>query len=189
MTRSGETGRTGREGGRRRWLVWAGAVAAVAVVAIVALGATQPADPYLVDPAAPPPVEGFGQIAFRVEGATASAAERCALLAETADQRARGLMNRTDLAGHDGMVFRFESDTSGSFWMKDTPLPLSIAWFDSSGVFVSSADMEPCLDQPSCPTYSPERPYRYALEVPQGELPALGVGPGSRLVLQGPCGG
>ena len=187
MTETRETGHTGGEG-RRRWLVWAGALGAVVVVAIVALGASQPADPYLVDPAAPAPVEGFGQIAFRVEGPTDSAAKRCALLAETAEQRSRGLMHRTDLAGHDGMIFRFEADTSGSFWMKDTPLPLSIAWFDSSGTYVSSTDMEPCLNQPSCPTYSAAGPYRFALEVPQGELPALGVGPGSRLVVEGACG-
>ncbi len=160
----------------------------LAVVVILALGANQPADPYLVDERAPAPVEGFGQIAFRVEGAGGSAAEHCALLAETAEQRSRGLMNRTDLAGHDAMIFRFEEDTTGAFWMKDTPLPLSIAWFDSSGTFVSSTDMEPCLNQPSCPTYSATGPYRLALEVPQGELPALGVGPGSRLVVEGPCG-
>ena len=159
----------------------------VVVVVIVAAVANQPADPYLVDQAAPAPVEGFGQIAFRVEGPTGSAAERCALLAESAEQRTRGLMNRTDLAGHDGMIFRFEADTSGSFWMKDTPLPLSIAWFDSSGAFVSSTDMEPCLNRPSCPTYSAAGPYRFALEVPQGALPDLGVGPGSRVVLGGPC--
>lgn len=174
---------------RRGWLLWAGGVAVVAVVAgVVVLGANHPADPYLVDQSAgPAPVEGFGQIGFRVEGSPVSSTERCALLADTPEQRSQGLMRRTDLAGHDGMIFRFPADTTGSFWMKDTPMPLSIAWFDSSGAFVSATDMEPCLDLPACPTYAAARPYRFALEVPKGALPALGVVPGSRLVVGGPC--
>ena len=131
-------------------------------------------------------VEGFGSVAYRVS--TLTAAERCALLAESALQRARGLMGRTDLAGYDGMLFVFESDTTTGFWMKDTPLPLSIAWFDASGRFVSAADMQPCLNRGSdCPSYPPAGAYRYALEVPQGGLGALGIGPGAVLTLGGPC--
>jgi uncharacterized membrane protein (UPF0127 family) len=173
----------------RGWLIWTGALAVVVVAAgVVVLGANHPADPYFADQSGTPaPVDGFGQIGFRVDGSPVSSTQRCALLADTAEQRSRGLMRRTDLAGHDGMIFRFPADTTGSFWMKDTPLPLSIAWFDSAGAFVSAADMEPCLDRPSCPTYSAAGPYRFALEVPKGALPALGVGPGSRLLLGGPC--
>jgi len=131
-------------------------------------------------------VEGFGAVAYRVS--TMPAAERCALLAESALQKARGLMGRTDLAGHDGMLFVWDSDTSGGFWMKDTVLPLSIAWFDAGGRFVSSADMEPCLNRGSnCPNYDPAGPYRFALEVPQGKLAAMGIGPGSVLQVGGPC--
>ncbi|MFP5317818.1 MAG: DUF192 domain-containing protein [Acidimicrobiia bacterium] len=132
------------------------------------------------------PVDGFGTVAYRVS--TTPAAARCALLADSALARARGLMNRTDLAGFDGMLFVFQSDTTGGFWMKDTPLPLSIAWFDSAGRFVSSADMEPCLNRGSdCPSYSARGPYRYALEVPQGGLGELGIGPGAVLTLGEPC--
>lgn len=175
------------EGRRRGWLWWVGGLLVVVVVsAVVVLGANRPADPYFAEPVRTP-VDGFGQIGFRVDGSAASSTQRCALLADTAEQRAQGLMRRTDLAGHDGMIFRFETDTSGSFWMKDTPMPLSIAWFDSSGRFVSSADMEPCLNRPTCPTYAADGPYRYALEVPKGGLPGLGVGPGSKLVLGGRC--
>lgn len=165
----------------------------VGALAFIAIGANQPPDPTLR------PAEGqvgsgrtpfgdFGEIGFRVEGSTAqTAATRCALLAETAAQQSRGLMNRTDLGGYDGMIFRFAADYSGPFHMKDTPLPLSIAFFDASGQFVSTADMAPCLNQTSCPTYSAARPYRYALEVPQGHLGGLGIGPGARLVTTGPC--
>ena len=56
------------------------------------------------------------------------------------------------------------------------------------GTFVSSADMEPCLDRRVVPDVSPRRPYRYALEVPQGDLDKLGIGPGSRVEVDGGCG-
>ena len=131
------------------------------------------------------PVEGFGTISYRIS--TMPAAERCALLAESLLQRSRGLMNRTDLGGFDGMLFVWDSDSSGGFWMKDTPLPLSIAWFDASGRFVSAADMEPCVGKDSCPNYDPAGPYRYALEVPQGGLAVLGIRPGSVMTPGGPC--
>ncbi|MDQ4132945.1 MAG: DUF192 domain-containing protein [Actinomycetota bacterium] len=126
------------------------------------------------------PVPGFGEIAFRIDGGTL----RHALLADTTEQHSRGLMNRTDLAGYDGMLFRFPSDTTGTFYMLNTPLPLSIAWFDADGRFVSATDMEPCLNRSDCPTYAASGPYRYALEVPQGDLAELGIGPGSRLELE-----
>ncbi len=138
-----------------------------------------------VSPSGRRPFGGLREVAFRI--ASLPAFERCALLAETAAQRQRGLMERTDLGGYDGMLFVFESDVEGGFWMKDTPMPLSIAWFDSAGRLVSTADMEPCLGRSSCPSYAPSGPYRYALEVPQGGLAALGVGPGAVLSVGGPC--
>ncbi len=122
-------------------------------------------------------VPGFGEVTFRIDGGT----PRHALLAETSEQHSRGLMNRKDLAGYDGMLFRFSRDQTGTFYMLNTPLPLSIAWFDADGRFVSATDMEPCLDRTECPLYAAKGPYRYALEVPQGDLPKLGIGPGSRL--------
>ncbi|MGI8810210.1 MAG: DUF192 domain-containing protein [Acidimicrobiales bacterium] len=162
-------------------------------LAFVTQGANGPRDPTLR------PAEGevslnrtpfgdFSEIGFRIEGGAAQVtAARCALLAETAAQQSLGLMQRKDLSGYDGMLFKFASDTDGSFWMKDTPLPLSIAFFDASGQFVSTTDMAPCIHQPRCPTYGPARPYRWALEVPEGALPRLSIGPGTRLVAGGPC--
>ena len=96
-------------------------------------------------------------------------------------------MNRTDLAGHDGMLFRLQADTTVTFYMKDTPLPLSIAWFDGNGEFVSATDMDPCLGRDDCPLYPAARPYRYALEVRRGGLAGLGIGPGSWLTTKGAC--
>ena len=174
-----------------RWAIVA--LLAVAALAFLAVGANGPKDPTLK------PAEGqvtlnrtpfgdFGEIGFRIEGGSAQAtAVRCALLAETAAQQERGLMGRLDIGGYDGMLFRFSSDTNTTFYMKDTPLPLSIAFFDATGRFVSTTDMVPCIHQATCPTYAAPRPYRFALEVPQGALPRLGIGPGTRLVTTGPC--
>ena len=130
------------------------------------------------------PVAGFGEIAFRVQG---TPAQRCALLAETENQRQKGLMQRTDLSGYDGMLFLFPSNETGGFWMFNTPLPLSIAWFDGNGRLVSTADMTPCVNSPTCPSYFPTGAYRSALEVPQGGLGALGIGPGAVISFGGAC--
>ncbi len=149
-------------------------------------GANRPPDPSLRgDEGGRQPVEGFGSIAFRMD--RMAGATRCALLAQTEAQRGKGLMGRTNLAGYDGMLFVFPEDTRGSFYMLNTPLPLSIAWFDASGRFVSAADMEPCLAGPECPLYSATGPYRYALEVPKGGLDELGVGPGAVIEIGGEC--
>lgn len=133
---------------------------------------------------------GFGEVAFTItpaRGASATAAEFCALLAESERQRARGLMGRRDLAGYDGMLFRFDADTTAAFYMRNVPVALSIAWFTADGRFVSSTDMAPCPDQEGCPTYAPARPYRLALEVLQGGLDRLGVAEGSVLTVGGAC--
>jgi uncharacterized protein len=114
----------------------------------------------------------------------------CLLLARLAEQRSRGLMEVTDLGDYAGMLFEFEEDSAGAFYMANTPTPLSIAFLTADGAVVSTADMEPCLDtEPvDCPLYPPDGPYRYAVEVPQGELDDLGLdGPGARLVTTGGC--
>jgi uncharacterized membrane protein (UPF0127 family) len=181
--------RRSKEGRRRRGqlIFWSGVLVATAVLtAVVLLGANRPPDPELL-PAGRTPIDGFGSVAYRVQGGPGvpgeEATERCALLAATSEQHQRGLMGRTDLGGYDGMLFRFDADTTTSFYMKDTLIPLSIAWFDADGLFVSATDMEPCPDRVGCPTYGAAAPYRYALEVAKGGLPALGIGPGAQLVV------
>ncbi len=187
----------------RRALSWGvPALVLLAVVAFLMQGADRPANPSFRvgsdagggvggGPEGTPGrtrVLGFGEITFRVDdtgvlfgGSGSASGVRCALLAASAEQQSLGLMGRTDLSGYDGMLFRFTDDTQGAFYMKNTLVPLSIAWFDADGEFVDTADMPPCGDQPVCPTYGPDRPYRYALEVLQGDLPELGIGPGTRL--------
>ena len=154
-------------------------------LAFVARGADRPPDPHFVAAGGNGSVPGFTDVAFRVDRAAGVA--RCALLADTEEQRAKGLMGRTDLAGRDAMVFRFPTDTSAGFYMRNTPMPLSLGWFDASGRFLGATDMAPCGDRSGCPTYSPPGPYRQAVEVPQGGLGRLGMVAGSRLEVGGPC--
>lgn len=172
-----------RRGTISRWV--AGVVVAAGLVGFLTVGANRPSDPHLLAHSSRPQVAGFGEIAYRIMGV---GNPRCALLADTGAQQQRGLMNRTDLADHDGMLFRFHADTTTGFYMKDTPMPLSIAWFDAEGRFVSSAEMEPCLERADCPTYQAARPYRFALEVGRGGLSDQGIGAGSHLSVGGTCG-
>ncbi len=186
--RPADTDASPDDGKRRRGTMvrWgAGVLVVIGLLAFVTVGANRPADPHLLPHPGRPQVAGFGEIAYRIDRAASN--DRCALLADTDAQQQQGLMNRTDLAGHDGMLFRFHGDTRVGFYMKDTLIPLSIAWFDSKGNFVSETDMEPCLDQVDCPNHYAARPYRYALEVPKGGLSDLGIGPGSHLSVGGAC--
>lgn len=162
----------------RKWLWWAiGALFALAFLAFLAVGANGPDDPSLVGIDA----------ALRVTGADGSEHALCVLVADTEEERARGLMERTDLGEHDGMAFVHPEDTTSGFYMRNTPLPLTVAWFDAEGGFVSSADMAPCADVDGCPTYRPAGPYRLAVEVAQGRAAEHGIGPGSRAHLDGAC--
>jgi uncharacterized membrane protein (UPF0127 family) len=71
--------------------------------------------------------------------------------------------------------------------MKDTLIPLSIAWFDPSHRFVSQSDMAPCPPAGACPLYYPIGMANLAIEVPQGHLPKLGIGPGATISVGGAC--
>lgn len=145
------------------------------------------------DTSAPtPPVApvGFRSITITVTRADGSTEEHCVWLADDEPSQERGLMGITDtaLGGRSGMLFSFPTDTSVAFWMKDTPMPLSIVWFDGTGSFVSSTDMQPCpAGTRSCPTYRAAGPYRTALEVPLGRDRDLGLVVGSGLRLGGSC--
>ncbi|MCB1006402.1 MAG: DUF192 domain-containing protein [Acidimicrobiales bacterium] len=125
------------------------------------------------------PFGDFGEVLVTIGGE-----ERCLLLAQTPEQRARGLMEVTDLEGYPGMLFAFPQDSSGGFWMRNTPTALSIAYLDASGAIVSTADMAPCEDDPSCPSYPADGPYRMTVEVPRGELAALGLTGDARLTVE-----
>ncbi len=135
-----------------------------------------------------PAPTGFGSTSLRIRDAMGQLGTWCALLADTEARRQQGLMWVTDphLGGYDAMLFSFPADTTESFWMRNTPQPLSIAFFASDGRFVSAARMYPCGDHADCPSYSAAGPYRFAVEVPSGNLGRLGIGEGSSLASVGP---
>jgi uncharacterized protein len=99
-------------------------------------------------------------------------------IADDASERARGLMHRTALAEDHGMLFVFPSEDKLSFWMKDTLIPLSIAFIDSEGRIVDLQNMKPLDEDP--PSYVSAKPALYALEVNRGFFEERGVEVGDR---------
>ena len=95
-------------------------------------------------------------------------------VASTPGQRAKGLMGRKSLLPNHGMLFIFESPSTQCFWMKNTPLPLTIAFVADDGKIVNFADMQPFSEQEHCSA----RPVRFALEMEQGWFAKRGVLPG-----------
>jgi len=136
-------------------------------------------------------LSGFDQVGFRLTTAGAPSSGdplHCALLAQTTAQQNQGLMGRRDLDGYDGMVFAWSNPTQTAFYMQNTLIPLSIAWFGSSGSFIFSTTMQPCPPTTvQCPLYGPGAPYQYAIEVAGGRLSGLGIVPGSSLQLSPSC--
>jgi uncharacterized protein len=116
---------------------------------------------------------------FRIGGAQLSAE-----IAKTDVERERGLMFRTSLPEGTGMLFVFDQDEQLSFWMKNTKLPLSIAFIASDGTVRQIEDMVP----ESLATTQAERSCRYALEVPKGWFGRAEVRVGDKLDL-GPLQG
>lgn len=92
-------------------------------------------------------------------------------IADTPASRTQGLMGRRTLPLNYGMLFVFERPERQCFWMKNTPLPLTIAFIGDDGEIVNFADMEPFSEQAHCS----EKPVRYALEMERGWFRARGV--------------
>ena len=102
-------------------------------------------------------------------------------IADDEEEQARGLMDRTALGEDRGMLFVFPDEQIRSFWMRNTLIPLSIAYMDSEGRIIDIQDMEPRDDDP--PHYVSAEPARYALEVNQGFFDERGVEVGDRAEL------
>ncbi|MDR2445743.1 MAG: DUF192 domain-containing protein [Treponema sp.] len=101
-------------------------------------------------------------------------------IAATEEERGKGLMFRKELEDGEGMIFLFEKDQIMSFWMKNTLVPLSIAFILSDGRIAEIRDMEP----QSLAAVNSERSCRYALEAPQGWFDRAGVGAGDRVSVE-----
>lgn len=106
-------------------------------------------------------------------------------VADTQAEREQGLMGRETLPAEAGMAFVFPEDHRGPFWMKDTLIPLSIAFYSAEGRILKILDMEPCKADP-CPLYDPGVAYRGALEVNQGAFAGWDISEGDRLRITSP---
>ncbi len=98
-------------------------------------------------------------------------------IAEKTEDRNHGFMERKNIPDGTGMLFIFERDQILSFWMKNTPHPLSIAYIDSKGRIRDIFDMTPYSTASINSTVS----VRYALEVPQGWYKKNGITPGDAI--------
>ena len=114
----------------------------------------------------------------------ASCGDEVRVRVEVADdifEQARGLMYRTALGENRGMLFAYPEERELSFWMKNTQIPLSIAFIDSERRIIDIQDMKPLDDEP--PSYVSAEPAQYALEVNQGFFERRGVKVGDRVGL------
>lgn len=167
---------------------WRRLIAAAALTAAACTPGAQPAQTPASAPAPTPavslrPSEPFGLTTARLEPPDGGSAVALPVYdAYTSEARARGLMHRRQLPRRAGMVFRFSGPTQGGFYMKNTLIPLSIAFFDRDGDVVDVLDMPPCKSDP-CPTYVPRAAYTGALEVNRGFFDSVGLKPGWRIRL------
>jgi len=140
----------------KRWIA-----VALAMIGSIAIGGC-----FWLKPSQPLPVRSMsaGAGGFEVE------------VAEDMVSQIRGLMNRTSLPENGGMLFDFKTSATRCLWMRNTPIPLSVAWLDADSVVIDIQNMAPNTDDRHC---SP-KPSRYALEVAQGEFAKKGIKVGDR---------
>jgi uncharacterized membrane protein (UPF0127 family) len=98
-------------------------------------------------------------------------------VARTPVQTQTGMMFRREMGTHEGMLFVFDGLSKRCFWMKNTLLPLSIAFIADDGSIVDLADMQPQSEASHCSS----QPVRYALEMNQGWFAKRGIKPGFKL--------
>ena len=91
--------------------------------------------------------------------------------------RMTGLMHRASMPSNAGMLFIFDEATTHCMWMKNTLIPLSVAFIDERGAIINVEDMAPRTEDSHCAS----RPARYALEMNRGWFAARGIKPGSRI--------
>ncbi|MEX8498894.1 DUF192 domain-containing protein [Leptothrix ochracea] len=98
-------------------------------------------------------------------------------VAQSPNERQTGLMHRQRLAPNSGMLFAFEFDGLHCFWMKNTLIPLSIAFLSSNGTIINIADMQPQDETSHCP----KQAVHFALEMNQGWFKRKGFKAGDQL--------
>lgn len=117
----------------------------------------RPPDTAMDEPAAPRPPQGIAWVIFGNDTVFAE-------IADTPQLRERGLMYREELPDGQGMLFVFDSEQTRSFWMRNTFIPLDIAFLDARQIVVDIQQMEPESEELT----ESARPAMFALEVPEG---------------------
>ncbi|MGZ0019877.1 DUF192 domain-containing protein [Nitrosomonas sp. wSCUT-2] len=98
-------------------------------------------------------------------------------VAQTHQQHSIGLMHRQSMGVNEGMLFVYQAPEIRCYWMRNTLIPLTIAFLDDDGTIVYLKDMEPRTERSNCSV----KPVRYALEMNQGWFDQRGIKPGFRL--------
>jgi uncharacterized membrane protein (UPF0127 family) len=132
-------------------------------------------------PASPSPTVDDGLVALMLTGNEGRSAQLRVELASTQQQRERGLMFRKSMPENQGMLFLFPREESVGFWMKNTEIPLTVAYIGADGQVLELIDGEP-FDET---VLLPSQPYRYVIEVNKGWFERNGLGPGARVTLPG----
>jgi uncharacterized membrane protein (UPF0127 family) len=104
-------------------------------------------------------------------------------LADDPQERREGLMGIEELPADQGMAFVWPEPVDTTFWMKETLVPLSVAFVDESGHVIEVLDMQPCETEP-CPSYGIDEPFVLAVEANLGWFDDHGVGAGDRAELR-----
>ena len=152
-------------------------LSAVLLAALCWLGAAGLAWPLAASAATPAAVGGTPQLNLPRTQLRAGMHLIQAQVASTPEQRAVGLMWRTEMPTHEGMLFVFERPATQCFWMMNTLLPLTAAFVADDGTIVNLADMQPQTTDSHCSA----QPVRYVLEMNQGWFERRRIGPGFRL--------
>lgn len=141
------------------WLAWAAALALLAPVASI------------------PAHAGAPQLNLERARLQVGIHQIDAQVAQTAEQRAIGLMHRRAMPPHEGMLFIFEQAGVQCFWMKNTLIALTVAFLSDDGRIVNLADMQALSEKSHCS----EKPVRFVLEMNQGWFAQRGIEPGHKI--------
>lgn len=98
-------------------------------------------------------------------------------IAATPSDRQQGLMFRASMPANHGMLFVFDEVAGHCFWMRNTPLPLTIGFIDEAGALINTVDMAPFSEASHCPS----KPAKYALEMNQGWFAKHKVNAGTKV--------
>jgi len=146
------------------------------LTAFLLITAFQFTGPFLGAPALgrTPAQQVLPQVTLRIGSATVKAE-----VADEIDERTIGLMGRTQLKDGEGMLFVFRNPQRLGFWMRDTLIPLSIAYLDGAGIIREIHDLKPLDETAAESTFSD---LVYALEVPQGWFGRSKILPGDKVL-------